>query len=390
MFLKTRFLVKMLSELDQVQLQLLRLVESRQDFKGFVQPSPEIPMGKEIHPKQSYQIRKRPAEFGPKLEKPEDQHANQCCPNLNLDGIGTGSDKGLDLEVLLQMFEEDFNLPTIFVDGGDRAGSQVKVVRQKDQDLSRFRILDFDPSQRVRAFLNGLETTEFNLFIFEHMAMLGDSFVSNDLVERIVFHAGDKIHPLGTPSAPEGIVGIGPIVDDDGPRGEVQLPGNLHIRDLSFAQDRKLGKVSVVIQEQVQFDCPFGPSEMGPVKDAQAQVNGSRIEANQLVFESEFLLSWKLASTSVEQLNKQMLIKLPRAMLIRIGQGRTAGSGDTQMFQLPLTASQTSGNLPEGMSSAQLAEKHGHKLSPAGESSSMSLSFRFSDGLLELDSRKQL
>ena len=75
MLLKIRFPIWMLSELDQVQFQLLRLVKGRQDFKGFVQPSPEIPMGKEIHPKQGYQIGKRPGEFGPKLEKLEDQKA---------------------------------------------------------------------------------------------------------------------------------------------------------------------------------------------------------------------------------------------------------------------------------------------------------------------------
>ena len=88
-------------------------------------------MGKRIHPKQGHQIRKRPSELGPKLEKPEDQHGNQCCPNLNLDGIGAGSDKGLDLEVLLQMFKEDLYLPTILVDGSYRTGSQVKLFVRK-------------------------------------------------------------------------------------------------------------------------------------------------------------------------------------------------------------------------------------------------------------------
>jgi hypothetical protein len=145
-----------------------------------------------------------------------------------------------------------------------------------------------------------------------------------------------------------------------------------------------------MVQEQVQFDGSLGPSEMSPVKDAQTQVDGGRIEANQFVFEPEFLLSRKLTSASVEQLSKEMLIKLPGTMFIRIGQGGATGSGDTQMFQFPLTASQTSGNLPEGVSSAQLTEKHGHKLSPAGKSSSVPLGLGVSDGLLELDSRKQL
>jgi hypothetical protein len=62
-------------------------------------------------------------ELGSKLEVPEDQHGNQCCPNLNLHGIMTGSNKGLDLKVLLQGFEKDLNLPAIFVNGSNRAGS---------------------------------------------------------------------------------------------------------------------------------------------------------------------------------------------------------------------------------------------------------------------------
>jgi hypothetical protein len=347
-------------------------------------------MGKEIHPKQGHQIRKRPSVFGPKLEKFEDQHGNQCCPNLNLDGIRAGSDKGLDLEVLLQMLEEDFNLPTVFVNGRYGAGSQVEVVCQEDQALSRVRDLHFDPSQRIGAFLDGLGTSEFNLFVLEHMAVLRDSFVPQDFVQSIVFHAGDKIDFLATPPAPEGIVGIASIIHNDGSGGEVESSGNLHIRNLSLAQDGKLGKVSVVVQKQVQFDRSLGPSKMGPVKDAQTQIDGGRIQADQLVLESEFLHSRKLASTSVEQLIKQKLIKLPGPVLIRVGQGGTAGSGDPKMFQLPLTTSQAPGNLPKGMGSAQLTEQHSHKLSPAGKSPSVPLGFRFSDGLLKLDSRKQL
>ncbi len=296
-------------------------------------------MGKEIHPKQGHQIRKRPTEFGPKLKELQDQHGNQCCPNLNLDGIGASSDKGLDLEVLLQMLEEDFNLPTILIDGRYRTGSQVKVVRQEDQDLSRLRVFHFDPPQRIGAFLDGLEASEFDLFILEHMTVLRDSFVPKDFIQGIVFHPGDKIDSLAAPSAPEGIVGIAPIVNNDGTGGEVQSLSNLHVRDLSLAQDGELRKVSVVVQEQVQFDGPLGSSEMGPVKDAQTQVDGSGIEADQFVLESEFLHSRELASTSAEQLSKQMLIKLPGSVFIRIGQGRTARSGDPKMLQLSLTAS---------------------------------------------------
>jgi len=70
-----------------------------------------------------------------KLKELEDQHGNQCCPNLNLHGIGTGSNKGLDLEVLLQSFKEDLDLPTVLIDGRNRGCSQLQVIGQEDQDF---------------------------------------------------------------------------------------------------------------------------------------------------------------------------------------------------------------------------------------------------------------
>jgi hypothetical protein len=60
------------------------------------------------------------------------------------------------------------------------------------------------------------------------------------------------------------------------------------------------------------------------------------------------------------------------------------------MFQLSLAAPKTAGNFSEGMSPAQLTKEHGHKLTPTGKSSSMTLGLGLFNGLLELDSRKQL
>jgi hypothetical protein len=60
------------------------------------------------------------------------------------------------------------------------------------------------------------------------------------------------------------------------------------------------------------------------------------------------------------------------------------------MLQFTFTASKASGNLPQGMGSAQLAEEHGNKLAPTSEPSGMSFSFCLPHSLLELDSRKQL
>jgi len=71
----------------------------------------------------------------------------------------------------------------------------------------------------------------------------------------------------------------------------MKFSGDLHLRNLPFTQDGKLVKVSIVVQEQLQLDRPHGPSEMSPVKDAEAQADGGRIEADQFVLELEFLRS---------------------------------------------------------------------------------------------------
>ena len=95
-------------------------------------------MGKQIHPQQSHQIRKGPVKFRSKLEETENQHRNQCCPNLDLHGIGTGSHEGLDLKVLLQSFKESLNPPTLFVDGSNGRRPQVHVIGQEHQNLLGF------------------------------------------------------------------------------------------------------------------------------------------------------------------------------------------------------------------------------------------------------------
>ena len=54
------------------------------------------------------------------------------------------------------------------------------------------------------------------------------------------------------------------------PGSKAELPGDLHIGHLSFGDDGKGGKIAIMVQEQMQFDGPFGSAEMGPVKEADA------------------------------------------------------------------------------------------------------------------------
>jgi hypothetical protein len=143
-----------------------------------------------------------------------------------------------------------------------------------------------------------------------------------------------------------------------------------------------------MIQEQMQFDGPLGLAKLRPVKEADTEINDGGIETHQFILKAEFLFDLDLALASFEELHKDSLVELPGPVLIGIRQRGTTGGADTQMFQFVFTASQPSGNLPERMSSTQLAEEHRDKLAPASKPSGMAFSFCFHHGLLELDSRK--
>jgi len=64
----------MLSELSQVKTQLLWLIGNWGNLKRMIEPSPKIPMGKEINSQQSHQVRKGPIKLGSELNEPQDQH----------------------------------------------------------------------------------------------------------------------------------------------------------------------------------------------------------------------------------------------------------------------------------------------------------------------------
>jgi hypothetical protein len=145
-----------------------------------------------------------------------------------------------------------------------------------------------------------------------------------------------------------------------------------------------------MIQKKMKLDGSFGPSKLGPIKHLQAQINGGRIHADQFVLKPERFLSDDLGTAPVEELKENLLIELPWTVLIGISQGGMARSRNAQMFQLPLTASKTSGDLTESMGATQLTKQHGHKLTPTGESFAMTFGLGDGDQVLELHTRKQL
>ena len=116
----------------------------------------------------------------------------------------------------------------------------------------------------------------------------------------------------------------------------------------------------------------------------------SRLSSGFLKRKSSLATPFGLSQTTIQQAVKNLFVQLPGSMLIGIAEGGALGRSDSKMMQFSFTAGQASADLPQAMSTAQLAKQHGDKLSPAAETACMALGFGLQDQLLKLPARKKL
>ena len=69
-------------------------------------------------------------------------------PDLGANGVGPGAVKGFDAQMLLDPFEEEFDLPAATIELGDGQRRNGEVVGQKDQRLAGLGIAIADAAQR--------------------------------------------------------------------------------------------------------------------------------------------------------------------------------------------------------------------------------------------------
>ena len=356
----------------------------------FIEPSHQIAVGEEIHAQECDEVGQAPAEAGGQLQVAQQQHRDQCCPNLRLDGVGRGADESLDLQVLLERFEEQFDLPAILVDRGDGAGTKAMMIGDEDENAAGVFADSLDPTQQVRTLFLRAGTGQADGLILEDVAVLRHCVLLDDLEQCVVLHPGDEIDVGLRPFGEQPVVVVTPVIDDDGVGCEVHLMGRLDVRHLAVGDDAEARQVAIVVEHQMQLDRAFGAPELRPVIHGEAQIDHGRIDADQLVLETELLLPHRLGGDSLEQPVEHLLEKLPRAMRVGVGQRRARRRFDTQVGEFAFATLQTTFDLAQGMGSAQLAEQHADKLAPARQPLASIFRPSLFDDAFEVGSRDEL
>jgi len=139
----------------------------------------------------------------------------------------------LDLQVLFERLEEQFDLPAIFVDRQDGGSAEAVVVAQEYQRFAGVFADGLDAAQQMRAFLLRARAGQADHLVLEDIPALRRLALFDHLVLRVVFHARDEEHAGRRPIGEQAVIVVAPVIHHDGARREGDLPCRFDVGDLA-------------------------------------------------------------------------------------------------------------------------------------------------------------
>ena len=295
----------------------------------------------EFLPQGRAQQRKEPRETVAPLAEPStetQQHiGQQRRPHLPAHGVGRVAQEVRQLEGLLELFEEHFNLPAAPVEVGDGLRAPRQVVGQENH-LADFTV-HLDP---------GHDAPQFDRIVLAGRAGEADQIVA----ENVPVEAGLKFPP---DPALQIILGTGDPKDlargQVGQMGEVQiglvkdhnLPGQ-HVR-AQFARPAvvvfaggvhqgEAGQEGLQVEADMALGGGFAAAMFGPVQTAGDELNGGRVHDMDEPLEAEGELRAALGPEArmellqmLEHGPEQLFGHLGIAFVVGVGEGVFAGRG---------------------------------------------------------------
>ena len=281
--------------------------------------------------------------------------------------------------MLFKHLEEELDLPAVTIYPPDSSRSESEVVCQKLDFLLILFVPDDHPAEQSRILEAGFGAGKADDLVPKDVGVLRYSVALNDLISGVIFKTGDKEDALASPSPEEFKVAVGAVYGDDasGGQGEMSRCGN--IGSLAVGNDGEIRQIAIVVEKHMELNTALGLAEVSPGEKAQAEVDSSGIEAQELVLETEFpLFARSLLMAKVSQMKEGLLIELPGTVRIRVGKRALGGGGaHPQMVEFPASYCQTSTDLTKALRLSQLTEQHCYILVPGGKTLGVPLRPRF-------------
>jgi hypothetical protein len=296
-----------------------------------------------------------------------DRYSN---PDLGLHGIFTGTEEGLDTQMLFDPFEEQLDLPSAFVQLCDGQGRQYEVVCKEYQPFVCFGVVELDSPDFVRVILSGIEACE-NAGLIAYQAACTIDLIGIQSPELCIALGPDDKESLREVDLIEpGVIEIATIHDVERTGFGKQVIEDVDVVNFTVSDEGKCRNASSQIEQGVEFDCSFRLAEMRPREQRQTQVDSGGIKRidSLLQLKVEVVLGIETPCLGYQHLG-EIGIDTPVPFFIGFGQGT---SSDTPSNAYVVTSGrncpQTGFDITQTFTIGQLGEGHAEVLVPTGES----------------------
>ena len=282
-----------------------------------------------------------------------------CGPDLHLHGVFRRAIELPDAQMLLDPFEEQFNLPPGLVQLANDPGCRTEQVGQEDEGLARIRIPEANPAQVVGVVLAAVEARQCHgLTADDALVPIARSGVDPP-GPGIGFCAGDK-ERAGQVEGEQALeVEIGTIHHIDRPRfvhDEIQGVG---IVQFAVGNMNEIRDVPAQVQQCMHLHGRLGAPEQRPWIQGKAQVDGGGVECIDGVgqIHSRIIVDVQLASPDDQALGK-IGKDSPVSSFVGIGQGGSPDGGtDTHVVQPGRLGEEAGLDIAQAFPVGQLSER---------------------------------
>ena len=286
-------------------------------------------------------------------------------PDLRLDGVLAVAQELLYAQVLLDPFEEQFDLPAVLVQGRDCQWWQHEVVGQKDELLVGDRVPVANAPQVLGVVLRGIKPVEQDRLIANNSRGAVCSLRVNAPGIHVVFGACDEesagvMHLIQTPE-----VEVSAIHYIERPGFDGQEVQHVDLVHLPVADVDECWDCATQVQQGMQFDGRLRSTKRCPLEKAQTQIDGRGVQGIYRVLEIEpnqIGIAVELACSS-NQHSRQIRPDAPIPRFVGVRQRRPMHAvTQTHCIKLVGVGPKRRFDVAQALAPGQLRKRHHAKL----------------------------
>jgi len=307
-------------------------------------------------------------------------------PDLSAHRVWRGAVKGFDAQMLLDPFEEEFDLPAASIEFGDGQRRHGEVVGQKDQRLARFWIAIADAAHRDGIIVLGVKPGQHHGLVETQAGGFVHRAGVTACAAEVLFGSSDEESATLVDAMPAGEVEVAAIHDVERAGFPDEMVEDVDVMNTASGDNDDGGKVALEREQGVEFDGGLVLSKRGPRKQRETEVNGGGVQriGGGLEFKTERLIGVKRGGLPDEDLG-EIGKDAPVAIFIGIGQSAAGGGlADAGVVEFRAEGRQAGFDVAQTFAPSQLGKRQHEELFISGEFADAAVAVVTGDTLVEL------